>query len=188
LADVFEISALHLRAMIKALREAGLYEEVLAHVSPATRETMDNTYSHVWHPGTVIEEIWRVVVSLHGPAQLADLNYSLSKKTFGPVIMPLVKVALTLSGGGNPASIASRLDALLRLAIREVQILWEQTDKQAGELLINYPRPVVREVEQAWRGVLRFMFELSASDGSVEIFEYLNEGRQLRIVIAWQKK
>lgn len=185
MGDPFEISSLHLSSVKKALKDAGIYEAFTAQVKPDTRAALDEPNAQSWFPGSIIEDVWQALARQYGLQQLSDINYLLSKQSFGPVVMPVVKVALALTGN-SPASVASRLESMLKLAIRPVKFPWVPTDANSGTIGIQYPRPVVAVAEHAWRGVFRFMFELTGRQGTIERFESLENGAHFRVAIRWK--
>lgn len=104
----FELSAVNLAAMGKALAASGRQQEVYALLSPDARTAWENPHSTRWHTGRFAVEGWMAIIKLGGKPWLEELNYDLTRKSFGPIVGPLVKIGLTLSGQG-PASVFNRL-------------------------------------------------------------------------------
>ncbi|MFT3843058.1 MAG: hypothetical protein QM723_39075 [Myxococcaceae bacterium] len=169
----------------KALTQAGIYDTFAAAVQPPTRAALAEPNAESWFPGAVVEDIWQTLVKKYGPQQLSDINYLVAKQSFGPVVMPVIKVALALTGN-SPASVAARLESMLKLAIRPVKIIWHATDANSGTITIQYPRPIVLVAEHAWGGVFRFMFEITGRQGTVERFEPLEGASQFRLTLRWK--
>jgi len=157
----FEVSAMNLAAMVRALQPGGLLEPVRAQLKPATAAAIDNPHGSRWHPGDVAVDLWETIVRVHGPERLEAMNLKLTADSFGPVVRPLVMVALAL-GGRSPATVFSRLGDASKVATRGVEVTWEPDGPSAGRVSFAYGRempPVV--VEYGWRGVMRFGEELT---------------------------
>ncbi len=182
--DPFEISSLHLSSVGKALKDAGIHDAAIGSLQPATRAALDEPNLQRWFAGSIVEDVWQTVATHFGFEKLAEINYRVAKQSFGPVVMPVIKVALALSGS-SPASVAGRLESMLKLAIREVKIVWAASGANGGTITITYPRPVVAVAEHAWRGVFRFMFEITGRQGGIDRVEVLEGGSQFRFAVRW---
>lgn len=157
----FDVSATTMTAIQKALREAGQYEPVRAALGAEAQRVLDEPNGTRWHPGAVANEVWAAIVQVAGPAGLEALNLRMTQKSFGPIVRPLLKVALAL-GGNSPATIFKRLGEALHVAMRGVQVTWAASGPSAGNLTFEYPVAMANVVvESSWRGVLRFSEELT---------------------------
>ncbi|MEW6433633.1 MAG: hypothetical protein AB1730_19165 [Myxococcota bacterium] len=180
----FEVSAMNLSALTRALEARGLLDRVKAAVKPETRAALDDPMSARWHPGAVAVDTWQAIVDAEGPAQLEALNLKVTAESFGPVVRPLVKVALAL-GGSSPATVFARLNDAIKVATRGVTVTWTPSGAQAGQVAFEYPcamPPVV--VEHGWRGVMRFGEELTGKTLRFERFEVASD-RRFVFHVAW---
>ncbi|MER2561072.1 MAG: hypothetical protein ABTQ32_10150, partial [Myxococcaceae bacterium] len=100
----FEVSAMNLAALVKALQADGSAAKVLGRVAPQTRAVLEMPHGQRWHPGVIAVETWGAIIDTSGGPKLEALNLALTRQSFGPIIRPLVKVALAL-GGSSPATV-----------------------------------------------------------------------------------
>lgn len=185
MADPFEVSAMHVNGLVKVLDALGYRAEVQAKVSPGTRAALERPYDARWHPGTVLVEVSDAVIALKGGPALEVMTYEMTKQSFGPVLRPLISVALALTGN-DPASIFSRVGESLKVAMRGVEVHWDANGPKAGTLAITYPMALPPDAVESWRGVVRFLFELAKNpDGRVAQHEQANGARTLRLQLAW---
>lgn len=180
----FEVSSMNLSSLVRALTARGLLEKVLAEVKPETKAALDNPLLQKWHPGAVAVDAWQAIVTVAGAAQLEALNLKVTSESFGPVVRPLVKVALAL-GGSSPATFFSRFADGLKVATRGVTATWTATGRQSGQVAFEYPCPVPPVVvEYGWRGVMRFGEELTGKTIRFERFEVASD-RRFVFHLAW---
>lgn len=166
----FEVSSVNLTAMGKALASSGRSAEVYALLSPEARATWENPLTARWHPGRHAVEGWAAVVKVGGVRWLEDLNFTLTRQSFGPIVGPLVKIGLTLSGS-SPATIFSRLGNLVSVALKGLTFDWQPASASAGTLRVTYPWAVPPEVvDGGWRGIFRVGGEMAGKGIRVERF------------------
>lgn len=182
--DDFEVSAMNLSGLVKALTSRGLIEKVKAEVRPETLAALENPMSARWHPGALAVDVWNAVIKVDGPQQYEALNLKLTSESFGPVVRPLIKVALAL-GGSSPATIFSRLNDAIKVATRGVTVSWAPSGPTAGQVTFEYPCAVPPPVvEHGWRGVMRFGEELTGKTFRFERFEIASD-RRFVFHVAW---
>lgn len=180
----FEVSGINLSALAKVLQAEGLYAQVAAEVAPETRLVLERPLLSTWHPGRHGEALWAAVIKVGGPAKLEELNLKLTRQSFGPVVRPLVKVALALTGS-SPATLFSRLNEAVKVATRGLNVTWAPRSASAGDLTFEYPGPIDRAVvEHGWRGVIRFGEELISQSVRFDGFEALSD-RRFVFHISW---
>jgi hypothetical protein len=160
----FEVSAMHLNAMARSLELSGVKAAVVARVSPATRDALSSPWGARWQPSIMLEELSMACVAEGGEALLEKVTYDMTKRSFGPIVSPMLKVALALTGR-TPKTLLARLDDSVKLAMRGVVITWADTGPRTGTVTVRYPRALDVEVLAAWRGGLTFMFELAGEPG-----------------------
>lgn len=184
MAGPFEVSGMHVAGLAKALEKLGYLPGVLARVSEATRAALERPWDARWHPGAVLVEASDAVVALEGGLALEAMTYEMTRQSFGPVLRPLISVALALTGN-DPAALFSRVDESLKVAMRGVDVTWER-EGRGGTLSLTYPIPLPPDSVASWRGVVRFLFELArCSTGRLAHHELLNGLRTLRLRLTW---
>lgn len=180
MAGPFEVSAMHVAGMGKALEKVGQLAAVLQQVSAATRAALERPYDARWHPGAVLVETSDALLALGGAPALEAMTYEMTRQSFGPVLRPLISVALALTGN-DPAAIFSRVGESLKVAMRGVDVTWEPAER-SGMLSLTYPVPLPPDSVASWRGVVRFLFELARCDtGQLAHHERVNGLRTLKL-------
>ncbi|MFZ5444451.1 MAG: hypothetical protein ACOZQL_30950 [Myxococcota bacterium] len=178
----YEVSSVHLSAFIKMARAMGVLERVLPTLSAGTRAVVERPSDARWYPAQVISELAEQVLAVAGGEVLEELNYRMTKESLGRLILPVLKVALAIAGN-SPATIFSRLDDVLAVAMRGIRVEWTPQGPTAGTLRFVYPEAPPRSAESSWRGALRFGFELTRADGRV--VRSTVEGGALVMELAW---
>ena len=157
--------------------------KAFAEIPPASLQILENVWSDAWHPATHLEAFAAAVVKVHGPETAEELAYRAMKDRFESIIMPMLKRSLETSNR-SPAAILSRLGGLVEMGMRGLDILWED-EKQGGILQIKYPRGVTSTVDLSWRGVLRFVFEVTQSTAKIVEFFHSETRTTLQYKIVW---
>lgn len=183
--ESWKTSAVYLAGLGKALRGAGLLEQVAPRLSVATRRIIDNPYGERWHPASHSAELCTVVLEQFGPQTLEDIAFVVSRDSFGPILGPMLKVALTLSGV-SPATIFGRINQSLMPVVQGVSATWRSDGAQSGVVAFEYPMVAPPFTEVSWRGGLRFMFLLVGLEGTIAPCERLEGGRVLRFAVSWK--
>ena len=180
----FELSSVNVASLAKALESSGRRKEIDALLSPEARAVLADPHSARWHPGKLAVEMWMAVVKLGGAKWLEELNYEMTKKSFGPIVGSVVKIGLTLSGS-SPATIFSRLDSLVSVALKGLRFEWKPGGAQAGVETITYPCAMPKEaVEAGWRGIIRVGGEMSGKTIRIDRFEAESD-RRFRLEVSW---
>lgn len=181
----FEVSATNLAGLAKALTAEGLFDQVAPKLSPATLAALRSPHEKRWHPGATAVETWGVIIDAAGRERYEAIFLKLTKDSFGPIVKPLLKVVLAL-GGSTPASIFSRLDDTIKVAMRHVKAQWTPSGKTGGTIVFEYPCPMPRTdvVEYGWRGALRFADELTGKPLAFAPMERRSE-RAFAFPVTW---
>lgn len=176
---------MNLAALVKALQADGSAAKVLERVSAPTRAVLQMPHGQRWHPGAIAVETWGAIIDTSGAPKLEALNLALTRQSFGPIIRPLVKVALAL-GGSSPATVLARLDDAIKVATRNVHATWKSDDAQSGSITFEYPRAMTRTdvVEFGWRGAMRFGEELTGKPLQFGSFQILSD-RRFTFPVRW---
>jgi len=182
-AKDWEASAVQLAGLSKQAKARGLYEPALARCSAQTREAFANLYGARWHPSAVLAEFSEALLAVSDATVFEAINYDMAKASFGPILRPMVQVAFAITGR-SPATILSRVPDSLAPAVRNVVGVWAPEGKSGGTLSFTYPTDISPNSELAWRGVIRFIAELSGQAIRVTKLDFI-AGRTLRFSLAW---
>ncbi|MDP1829462.1 MAG: hypothetical protein Q8L48_39715 [Archangium sp.] len=178
----WQASSVQLAGLSKQAKAHGLLDAALAKCSQATREAFENPYGARWHPGAQLTEFGEALLTLTDPVTLENINYEMTKASFGSILRPVVQVALALTGR-SPGTLFARVPTSLPQALKHVTCAWEPEGKSAGALRFTYPTAVSPYSGVAWRGVVRFLSELAGQPARVT--EAIIEGNTLRLSVAW---
>jgi hypothetical protein len=176
------VSAAWVDEMLKPVKAAGHYEALLQELGPRTTEMVVKPWSEPFHPAALTESLGEHIVKIAGEAFYAEMTYLTVKNRFGPILIPML--ASTLKKG-SPAGLFSRLDGLVDAAIKGVGMRWDKKSDTEGTLWVFYPRRVSPVVEHSWRGVIRFIFELTKVTGNVDAFQLADSGNVLEYRVSW---
>ncbi|MFO0600620.1 MAG: hypothetical protein U0228_35255 [Myxococcaceae bacterium] len=158
-SEDWQASSVQIAGLKKQLDARGLTEKVLARCSPQTQAVMRDAYRARWHAGTVLVEVSMSIVTELGEDGFAQLNYEMTRASFGPILRPMLQVALALTGR-TPATVLSRVPAAVQTALKNVTITWTANGARAGTLEFIYPCDIHTETLSAWLGAMRFVEEL----------------------------
>lgn len=179
----YEVSATYVDALLRALGPDAL-TEVLEALHPQAHPMLLNPWAEQWHPAYYLEAFGDAVVHVRGGQAFEDLAYTAMKDRFGDIVLPMFKRSLATSNR-SPAAILSRLSSVIEVGIRGLDITWTSEGGQIGLLEVRYPRPVAAHLERSWRGVLRYVFEVTQSSGRVNQFFHSENGTTLQYRIEW---
>lgn len=183
--ESWKTSAVYLAGLSKAIRAAGLLDRVLPKLSAETRRIVANPYGERWHPAVYGTELATAVLEVAGPQTLEDLTFVLARDSFGPILGPMLKVALALSGA-KPTVVFGRVDQSIRSAVQGVSATWTATGERSGVVSFEYPMVAPGFTDISWRGGLRFMFHLVGVEGTIAPCERVDGGRVLRFALTWK--
>lgn len=178
----YEVSSVHLSGFVEAARAIGAWDRAQPHLSDTARARLADLKSQRWMPGSLLQEISAAIVKGSGEDVLDRLNYVMTRDSLSKVVLPLIRVALTLTGR-TPATIFARLNDLSRVATRGVTITWEGSNA-SGVVKVTYPEPPAHTVHVGWRGVFRFAFELTGREGTLTHANY--EGSSVYMHVSWK--
>lgn len=178
----YEVSGAYVDAVLRSLRERGRFPEIREKLDPATRAMVDNPWSETWHPAIQLEALGEGVVSVLGAPAFEELAYLAMKERYGAIVLPMLKSTLA-SSNRSPAAVLSKLEGVIKVGMRGVAILWKPDHDTAGMLQVSYPRKVATHVEVSWRGLLRYVFDVTQATGRVERSRHLEN--VLQYLISW---
>ncbi|MBX7100074.1 MAG: hypothetical protein K1X89_20335 [Myxococcaceae bacterium] len=182
-APSYEVSATYLDANLKALREAGHFDSVLAALSPELKAAAQSPYGQSWWPGKVNEGIVAALCAVHGEQAVEQVGFLSVQRSIGPLVMPFLRVLIAVTGA-DPKSVFSKLGQFSTSSTRGVSIDWKPGEGTRGEITVTYPTPVDPAVKALWRGGLRCGLTMLKREGRVD--DQHVDARTLRYQIVWQ--
>ncbi len=180
----YEASSLHVSGFLAAAAELGVLEKAEPKLSPQSQTTIAHLFEQKWVPATVIQDLTACIGEAYGNDSLEHLNYLMTKRSLGRLVLPMLRVALAITGS-SPATIFSRLGDSLKVAMRGVESTWVRQSETSGTVTLRYPVVPPQIVHHAWRGVFRFGFEITGHDGRLVAHRYLDGGKTLELDVTW---
>jgi hypothetical protein len=179
----YEVSSVALSSFAKAARELNVLEPALAKVSARSKEAFATPHRQSWWPAPILQELTAALAETAGPDVLAEVNYRMTRESMGPIVMPIIRVAMALTGR-SPATVFARLNDAMAAGMRDVTIHWVPSGAKGGSVTFRYPEKVPTIIHHAWAGIFRFGYELTGHTGRTVKHEYLDE-RTLRLDVEW---
>lgn len=167
MADDYEVSGAYAAAVVQSLKTHAQFNELKAKLAPHVLELVDNPWGKTWHEAYDLEALGEAALATVGAEAFQEAAYVASRDRFGPIVLPMLKKSLEASNR-SPVAILSRMPSLVNISMHHVEMVWKPDFGNSGMLQVNYPRPVAPHVEGSWRGVLRYVFEVTQSTGRVE--------------------
>jgi hypothetical protein len=180
----YQVSAAYVNALLRALSKDAV-PGILEVIEPAALATMQNPWSDPWHPAIHLEALGAAVLKVHDGQVFEDMHYRAMTDRYADIVLPLVKRSLA-ANQRSPAPVLNALPGLIEMGMQGLETSWKKrADASAGTLYINYPRRVAPLVEHSWRGVLRFVFEFTQSNGKVTEFTQSPDGKIFQFKLEW---
>jgi hypothetical protein len=180
----YEVSGAYVDAVLRSLRTSPHFAAIKATLAPPVQALVDNPWSEPWHPALNFEAIGDAAIAAIGAPAFEELAYAAVRDRFGNIVLPMLKSTLA-SSNRSPAAILSKLEAVVKVAIRGIEILWKAESDNSGLVQVSYPRQVAPHVEGSWRGVLRYVFEVTQTTGRVERSRHLPHGKTIQYQVSW---
>ena len=161
MSEPFEPSSNTVRGLVACIEEKGLTAQVKALLSGVALEALTDPTARRWWPGTAYNQLGEAVVKIAGAQGYEDMSLDIAKKTFGPIVAPMVKVTLAIVGA-TPGGLLDKLALLASVAIRGPTFKWVSTGATSGTLTIDYLGPTSSVLAlSSWRATIRYAFEMS---------------------------
>ena len=182
----YEVSGAYVDAVLRSLKTSPHFAALKRKLDLPVLAMVENPWSETWHPALHMEALGDAAIAAIGGAAFEELAYGAVRDRFGPIVLPMLKSTLA-SSNRSPAAVLSKLESVVTVAMRGVGISWkpEPESPNEGLLQINYPRPVAAHVEGSWRGVLRYVFEVTQATGRVERSRQSPTGNSLQYLVSW---
>lgn len=160
--DDYEVSGAYIAAVAASLKSSPNFRELTEKLPPPVLEMVNNPWGLTWHPAKLLESLGETTIAVLGADVFQEAAYVASRDRFGPIVLPMLKKSLA-DNKGSPVPILSKLESLVNISMQHVKMAWKPDFGNNGMLQVTYPRPVASHVEGSWRGVLRFIFEVTES-------------------------
>lgn len=177
-------SSVHIAGFVNAAKQLGLFEKVLPLLNAETRHVLDHPFDQKWVTAHVIQDLTARIAEAHGAEKLDALNFVMTRDSLGKLVMPLLRVALAITGR-SPATIFSRLGDSVKVAMKGIDASWLPDGANAGRVTLRYPEVPPQVIHHCWQGVFRFAFELTGRDGRLVAHRYLDAGKTLELEVSW---
>ncbi len=179
----FEVSSAFVDSIVRGLRKTEHFEAIMAALGPEAAKLVNESWSAPWQPGRFYVELGAAAVQVLGEGPFEALSYAAVKDRFGPIVLPMLTSTLAKTNR-SPAAVLSKLNELVKVAMRGLDILWEPAAENGGVLQIRYPLPVGAHLGTSWRGVVRFIFEVTRP-GTIQAAHHTPDGKTLQYRLAW---
>ncbi|MDX2009341.1 MAG: hypothetical protein SFW67_04075 [Myxococcaceae bacterium] len=179
----YEFSAAYVDTVLRSLRRHPSWDALLAKLSPAALALAKDPWSQTWQPARLLEEVGEVAVATVGGEAFETATHTAMRDRFGPIVLPMLKSSLAASNR-SPATVLKKLNELVKVAIRGIDVLFQADAENRGVLQVAYPRPVAPHVLSSWQGVLRFVFE-ATTPGTITQTFHAPHGATLQFAVEW---
>jgi hypothetical protein len=175
-----------LRAYAASLAKTGLLAYAMERVKPATaRSLTDPPLAGTWVDATVIADLAHVVHQHGGDeAVLALAAGALKEQTVQPLVAMVESVLRVV--GTSPATVLSRLSALLRTTARGLEIAYAASSDRSGWVTVTHDTPVPLPAASfiTTVPVLRLALQICGRSGTVGMPE-MAARNQARYRVEW---
>jgi hypothetical protein len=179
-----EFSGYTVNGIRKALEKLGFAAEVIAGVSPATRQALANGSTFKFHPGPTMDEVLETLSKLHGVDAVASLMEETTRSSLEGIVAPLARMYLTLKGN-EPSVLFERFNDLLRGTTRGITAKWTPTGPRQGRVDFTYVMAVRTSAAHGWRGAVRSMFTFCGAVGEVSVEPASADPKTFSLAVRW---
>lgn len=177
----YEVSAAYIDSLVRALREAGKLDAVTAHDGYVDALVM-NPWSSPWQPAELLERLTDATAATAGEAFVEQTAYAAMKQRFGGIVVPMLKSSIA----AGPGTLFNKLDSVVSVAIRGAKLSWQPASDESGAFTVAYPRKVSPNTGLSWRGVIRFIFEVTGKpSGRIQDQAQLASGQGFTYLVSW---
>jgi hypothetical protein len=181
----YEVSSWYVAGLAKTLQAQGLFEAVSAAIGPEGKRALEQPLSSRWWDGEVNGQIMATLQSLRGDSAVEKLAYDTMKGALGPILMPLVKVTLALTGS-TPSGLLSRSSQFLSTSVRGLEATWTSDGPTSGTYVVRYPSRGTGAYLPLWKGTLVYVFGLTGAEGTVHEAKVDPDGQTFRYTLSWK--
>ena len=185
MSTTYEVSSSYVAGLVKVLKAEGHLDAVLAQVGVEGQRAIAEPLANRWWDGAVMDQLMGALQKIRGDAVVERVSFSTLKAAMGPLVMPLVKVTLAITGS-TPDALLTRSGQFLSISVRGLNVTWTPTGASAGTYVVQYPVKVTRAYLPLWKGMLGYVFELTQVRGTVENAVADLDGRTFRYTFSWK--
>ena len=179
-----EFSGYTVNGIRKALETLGFAAEIIAAVSPPTREALASGGVFKFHPGSTMDEVLVVLGKRRGVDAVAALMEETTRSSLDGIVAPLARMYLTLKGS-EPSVLFERFNDLLRGTARGITSKWTSTGTKQGRIEFTYVKVVDPVAVHGWRGAMRYVLVFCKAEGTVEAEPQSADGMTVSLAIRW---
>lgn len=183
-APYYELSASYMNGLVKAARDAGFLDGVMATLPQDLQAAYLRPALKPWWDARLFEQLVVAIGAQFGDQGVDTVGYGVAADSIGAQAAPAVQ-ALMAAPGAGPGTLLAQMEQFINLAVRPVHSHWELSEAGRGRLDIHYPHAVRREVAILWRGALRYVFEISGRPGKVDLEIQGPVPGQLGFEVSW---
>ncbi|MEW5739907.1 MAG: hypothetical protein AB1938_13325 [Myxococcota bacterium] len=181
----YAVKAIVLQSLVTTLKQRGHFDKVRAKAAPACRALLDAPGSEAAHDGETVDALYACVLEVVGADELVALSTEQVSGPLGRVIGGFLRVLLSASGAG-PASIFSRMQTFVNLAMKGVTVRYEESSLTDGQMTFEYPAPHSAAYFHSWKGALLHVFDLTRTQGQIEDLVGAYPSKWVRMRLAWR--
>ncbi len=174
------------RGLLAELKSRGLFDAVRAGVSPEAQAMMDDPPLHiVWVPSQRCEELFERLGQVVGREKVQEIAYACVHDTTGPLLTPLIKTYLKLSGA-SVASTLKHMSQIVSVLYRGIQIDYAPETERSGYLTMRFPEPISDFNYASWEGAYRFGKDVTGVPSwTIGRFDVSEGGKAGRVRVEW---
>jgi hypothetical protein len=178
------------RSLAATLVEHRLLDGIAAAVSPAARSMLrDPPLPTEWIDGRVLNEIFEVILQVHGADLLRRLNRQSIERGVSPLVRGAAESVLRVFGV-SPATLLSRLGRVTGTMSRGVTYHYDPQSETSGAFDLEYPLlvDVPLGASIATVGGLELIFDMCSVRGSFGAPSIVPNGRRnrVRFPVTWR--
>jgi hypothetical protein len=179
----YEFSAAYVDTVLRGLRRQPAWDALVDKLSPAALALTKDPWGETWQPARLLEEVGEAAVVTVGADAFETATHAALRERFGPIVLPMLKSSLAASNR-SPVTVLKKLNDLVKVAMKGIEVLYQAEAENRGVVQIAYPRPVAAHVVSSWKGVLRFVFEVTTPGTITQTF-HAPHGATLQFAVEW---
>lgn len=184
MTEALEVASSSMAGLAKALTRRNLFDGTVAKLSPEAARALKTPNAQRWWPGSLFQEVNRVVIRDHGIELYTQLTDDLVRRSLGPIAEPMVRVTLALVGA-TPVSLLSRMSTLAAISFKGPTVLWEPKDAHHGRITVKYLAPLdAPPIVAGWKATFQYLFDLT-KPGTIDNVTILDSGATFVFDFSW---
>ncbi len=174
------------RGTLAELKDRQLFDAVRARASPDVQKLMDDPPGSLdWIPSSLWESIVIHVGQIAGRETVREISYSLSRISGSVLIGPVIRATVRVFGA-SPLSVLQRVNTIIFLQHRGLEVAYEPETERSGFVVLHYPEPASEFLFAGWEGAYMLGKDVTGQPHfEVERFEIFDGGKAGRVHIRW---